>query len=76
MGTQAALRFIAAVREDTELLGIVRELGPEATLESLVTLGGSRGFKFTADDLRAAYKIDWTMRAARYFGGEASGQDS
>jgi predicted ribosomally synthesized peptide with nif11-like leader len=66
MSIQQALRFIAEVRSDPNLVRDVQDLGPGATLDRLVALGKARGFSFTAEELREAHKHDWTLRRARY----------
>lgn len=66
MTLQTALRFVAVIRETPDLADLIRDLGPAATLDQLVSLGKTRGMEFTADELREAHKIDWVMRAARY----------
>ncbi|MGQ0703488.1 MAG: Nif11-like leader peptide family natural product precursor [Gemmatimonadales bacterium] len=66
MTLQSALQFIASVREDPDLVKLVRDLGPGSTIDRLVALGASRGMIFTTDELREAYRLDWAMRLARY----------
>ena len=71
MSIPAALQFIAAIRKDPELARSIGNLGVDANLESLVPLGAGAGFAFTAEELRAAYKFDWSMRFARHISGRA-----
>lgn len=66
MSVQNALRFIAEVRKDPDLVRKVQDLGPGATIDRLVVMGKGKGFDFTAEELREAYKHDWTLRRARY----------
>ncbi len=76
MSIQAALHFISAVRADPELSRRIRELGPGTTLDQLCDLGALSGMEFTAPDLRAAYRIDWSMRMARYVAANPIRQNS
>lgn len=64
MSVQNALRFIAEVRNDPDLVGKVQELGPGATVLRLVAMGRAKGLDFTVEELRDAYKHDWTLRRA------------
>jgi hypothetical protein len=63
---QAALDFIACVREDAALRERIREEAGEGGLGALVRLGAARGLHFTDEDLRAAFTRDWSMRWVRY----------
>lgn len=66
MSVQNALRFIAEVRKDPDLVRKVQDLGPGATIVRLVAMGKAKGLDFTVEELRDAYKHDWTLRRARY----------
>lgn len=66
MSVQNALRFIAEVRNDPDLVRKVQELGPGATIVRLVAMGKAKDLDFTVEELRDAYKHDWTLRRARY----------
>ena len=71
MSVQKALRFIAEVRNDPDLVRKVQDLGPDgATVARLVVMGKAKGFDFTIEELREAYKHDWTLRRARYSPGK------
>jgi predicted ribosomally synthesized peptide with nif11-like leader len=72
---QAALSFIAAVREDPELRRKLEALAPGSGLDPVAEIGGAAGFAFTAEELRRAHPIDWAMRAARYDRGPAAGDN-
>jgi predicted ribosomally synthesized peptide with nif11-like leader len=65
-GTAAALRFIAAVRNDAELRARVAALAPAAGLEPVVALAREAGFAISAEDLRRGFTADWGLRRARY----------
>jgi predicted ribosomally synthesized peptide with nif11-like leader len=66
VSVQAALQFIRRVRQDGQLADRVRALGPEATLDQLVSIGTEAGYDVTADDLRRAHAHDWSLRWIRY----------
>jgi predicted ribosomally synthesized peptide with nif11-like leader len=72
VSVQAALIFIARVREDGALAERIRALGPEATLEQVASIAAGAGYEVTADDLRRAHAHDWSLRWVRY----APGQDA
>jgi len=42
----------------------IRALGPDADLAALVALGAAHGLRFSAPDLREAFRHDWAMRRA------------
>jgi predicted ribosomally synthesized peptide with nif11-like leader len=64
-GLGVALRFIAAVRRDSTLRERLAQQEPEA-LAAVVQTAREAGFAVTAEDLRAAFAVDWGMRRARY----------
>lgn len=72
MSIQAAWRFIHQVRQDEELRNAIQSLGQQADLERLVQIGAEAQLAFTAHDLQAAFKHDWTMRWIRYGSSDAS----
>jgi hypothetical protein len=59
---QAALTFIARVRADAELRDRIRDEAADGDLDAVVRLAAECGLHFTADDLRAAFRQDWSMR--------------
>lgn len=69
MSIQAALHFIRDLRENP---GLREQIGPGrkfANIKDLLELAGQRGWKFDENALHAAFRIDWSMRAA-LFGGK------
>jgi hypothetical protein len=66
MTVVAALAFIRRTREDADLAARIAALGPEATLDQLVSLGADVGLTFDADALRVAQRHDWAFRSARF----------
>ena len=63
MSVQSAFAFLKHAREpDPDLAAQIRDLGPEADLDSLVQTGVQTGYTFTAGDLRTAFNTDWAMR--------------
>ena len=64
-GVGAALRFIGAARRDPALRErLAAREGRD--LAAVVEVAGEAGFAITAEDLRAAFGVDWGMRRARY----------
>jgi hypothetical protein len=61
---RAALRFIAAAREEGALRERVRALDPARGLGPAVELAAEHGFELDLDALREAHRIDWTLRRA------------
>lgn len=70
MSIAAAHRFIAATRADPALRARIAALGADPGIEPLIAIGGAAGFGFGAEDLRAAYRQDWTLRAIATAGGK------
>jgi len=66
MSLPAALDFIRAARERTDLAERVRALGRDATVQALTRIGAGAGYSFTPDEFRAAHRHEWTMRWLRY----------
>lgn len=64
-GVGVALRFIGAARRDTALRErLAARDGRD--LAGVVEVAGGAGFAINADDLRAAFAVDWGLRRARY----------
>ena len=61
-----ALRFIAAVRDDTALHARISDLDPVHGLAAVVAIAGSAGYPITEQALRVAHANDWSMRWVRY----------
>ena len=66
MSLRAALQFIAAVRDRSELADRLEALGLDAALDDVVRVGAESGFHFTGAELRDAHQHDWGMRWVRY----------
>lgn len=62
MPLRDALQFISEIRQNEELKESVRSMEPETDLQEIVRAGLEAGFVFTADELRSAYRHDWTLR--------------
>jgi len=65
MSVQDALLFLRDARDDAALRALMRQHRPALELPALVTLAAERGRHFSADDLRAAFALDWKLRRAR-----------
>jgi predicted ribosomally synthesized peptide with nif11-like leader len=66
MAMSQALSFITAMRERADLAARVEALGREASIDDVVAIGAGAGYEFSADELRAAHKLEWSMRAVRF----------
>jgi hypothetical protein len=65
--TRVALSFIAAIREDQALRDAVTQaVTAEAGLGAILDVAARSGYAIGADDLRAAFAIDWGLRRAFY----------
>jgi hypothetical protein len=64
-GLGVALRFIAAARRDSVLREHLAEQEPQ-DLATVVQAARQAGFAVSAEDVRAAFALDWGMRRARY----------
>ncbi len=62
MSVQQALRFIQQIRQDETLKEKLGALGVDVEIERVVDLAQSAGWLCTAEELRTAFKYDWTMR--------------
>jgi hypothetical protein len=69
MSTKSALQFIQHAGRDESIGDEIREHSYEADLDTLVKIGFRSGYCFTAEELRAAYKIDWNARWIFYCSG-------
>lgn len=75
MSVQAALSFIESTASDDALRARIRGLEGATGLDELVRLAGTLGYRFSETEFRAAFRIDWEMRA-RHFSHVASGERS
>ena len=66
MSLQAALHFLAAVREQPPLQRAIERLGAEAPLEAWVRMAQEAGWELTERELAAAFRVEWDMRWLRY----------
>ena len=66
MAIQSALKFIHHVMNNDDGRRSIRDLGVDADLDSVARLGRNCGYKFSPDEFRQAFKIDWQMRAKYY----------
>jgi hypothetical protein len=64
---QSALRFVRMAREDADLSTQLRELDPEDGLGPVLELAARMGYVLRVEELRAAHRIDWGLRRARYW---------
>jgi hypothetical protein len=64
-GLGAALRFLAAARRDSASRERLAAQEPK-DLAAVVQAAQQAGFAVSAEDLRAAFAVDWGMRRARY----------
>jgi predicted ribosomally synthesized peptide with nif11-like leader len=64
-GLGVALRFLAAARRDSALRERLAAQEPK-DLVAVVQAARQAGFGVSAEDLRAAFAVDWGMRRARY----------
>ncbi len=64
-GLGVALRFLAAARRDSALRERLAAQKPQG-LAAVVQSARQAGFVVSAEDLRAAFAVDWGMRRARY----------
>lgn len=66
MSVQAALDFIQYLRKDQSenSTPIIDPL--TTTLHDVTMMGAQRGYLFSEDDLRAAFRHDWHMRWLRF----------
>ena len=76
MSVQAALKFIHRIRQDDALCERVRARGGKGDLDQVAAIGAEAGFEFSVDELRQAFKHDWTMRWIRYGQGVTPPPDS
>ena len=65
-GIPAALRFLAATRNEPVLRERLAAIAPDEGLLAVVALAGEAGFEFSREDLRDAFVHDWAFRRARY----------
>jgi predicted ribosomally synthesized peptide with nif11-like leader len=68
-GVGIAMRFIGAARRDPALR---ERLAARASqdLAAVVAVAGEAGFSISAEDVRAAFALDWGLRRARYLRDE------
>jgi predicted ribosomally synthesized peptide with nif11-like leader len=66
MAVQDALRFMHQARRDETLRGELESVGYGVTMDDLVRVAATRGFRFTVEELQQAHVHDWRMRWARY----------
>jgi hypothetical protein len=69
MSAKSALLFIQHAGRDKAIGDEIREIGYEADLDTLVKVGLRSGYCFTAEELLAAYKLDWNARWIFYCSG-------
>lgn len=69
MSLKHTLKFIRDVRADESLRTQLRALGNVGDLENIIHIGAQAGYDFTGEDLRTAFKQDWTMRWLHYSRG-------
>lgn len=62
MSTQAALVFLRTVRQRPDLQAGLAALGPAITSERLLELATELGSPCSAEELQAAFRLDWAMR--------------
>lgn len=65
MSLQHAMLFLRDARDDGALRARLKQHRLTLDLSALVVLGAERGWQFGEDELRAAFGIDWKLRAAR-----------
>jgi predicted ribosomally synthesized peptide with nif11-like leader len=70
-GRPAALAFLRRLREDSGLAQKLRGLEPIDALEPVIALAASTGYRFSAEDLRTAHRLDWQLRRAAYASASA-----
>jgi hypothetical protein len=71
-GTPAALSFLRRLREDAGLTQELRDSAATGDLETVVRLAATAGYEFSAQELRAAHRVDWQLRRAAYAASAAS----
>jgi hypothetical protein len=62
MTIETAYRFMDRSRSDERVRERIALLGADPSLEDLVQLAQSLGMCFSAQDLREAFRQDWTLR--------------
>jgi hypothetical protein len=65
-GVARALEFLRRVREDPALAAQAEQIVADDGLGPVLTLAARTGLRFSAEDLRRAYRVDWHLRRARY----------
>lgn len=76
MSEERALRFLQAVREDSDLHELIVREQDNLTLEDLVEIGAGAGWYFGVDDLCRAFRHEWTMRWMSFRFGKQHPADS
>jgi predicted ribosomally synthesized peptide with nif11-like leader len=71
MSVQQALNFIQNVRAEPPAPDELQRQMIDGSLEGLVSLAKSRGFDCTAEELRRAHRMDWSMRWQRLNSGKS-----
>ena len=66
MSVHDALAFIQKVAEERELQKKIQALGDEAGLADIAKIVAEVGYKFSEEELRAAFVKDWAVRSAFY----------
>lgn len=66
MSVQEALCFIGELRNSPDQQRIDFCLKDAESLDEVAQMGLGFGYEFSVDELREAFRIDWSMRA-RYF---------
>jgi hypothetical protein len=67
MSLQDAMLFLRDARDDDGLRAVLKERRLALDMPALVALGAQRGWRFSEDELRSAFALDWKLRAARRF---------
>jgi hypothetical protein len=70
MTVQNALDFIQMVRRSPDVQERIAAWGPAASMAQLIELADRLGFAFSAADLQAAFRYDWTMRWVHHAGAD------
>jgi hypothetical protein len=68
MTVQAALLFLRDARDDGDLRAELARRRFTLDPQALVVLGAARGWSFSEDELRSAFRVDWQLRVARSSG--------
>lgn len=66
MSLADAIRFIQLAERDPGLREQIAHHAENTRLEHLLEIGAGAGCKFTADELRRAFVMDWDIRRRYY----------